>query len=66
MMEENCFSPCSHKLTSVVRLYLSWVTVQARDDVEVRLQAPQTKTKHFCVCVCVCMANRHLEKLHHY
>jgi len=35
--------------------------VLAREDVEVHLHVPQTKTEHFWQCV---WANRHLEKLH--
>jgi hypothetical protein len=47
------FSPYTLKLTTVVRQYLSVVIVTAREDVEVQIQAPQTKTEHFwpwCVC----------------
>jgi hypothetical protein len=34
----------------------------AMEDVEVHLQAPQTKTEQFWLCV---WANCHIEKLHH-
>ena len=51
MWEERiCFSPYSLKLTTVLRRYLSVAIVLAREDVEVHLQAPQTKTEHFWLC----------------
>ena len=51
------------KLTTVVRWYFSLVIVLARENVEVRLHAPRTKTEHLWLCVWV---NGHLEKLHHW
>jgi len=50
-MEGICFSPCFLKLTTVVRRYLRWATVLAREVVEVHLHASQTKNEHFWLCV---------------
>jgi hypothetical protein len=59
MEEEICFSTYSLELTTVVCLYLSLAIVLAREDVAVRLNAPQSKTEHFWLCV---WENYHLEK----
>jgi hypothetical protein len=47
----------------VVQWYFSWMTVLAREYVEVHLPASHTKTEHFWLCVCVWV--NHIEKLHH-
>jgi len=63
-MEEGiCFSPYSLKLTTVVGRYLSLVIVLAREDVEVHLRAPHTKTEHIWLCV---WANCQLGESDHY
>ena len=44
-------------------MILSLAIALAREDAEVRLHSPQTKTEHFWLCVC---AKCHLEKKVHY
>ena len=62
MMEKGiCFSPYSLNLKAVFRWYGSLATALAREDVEVHLHAPETKTEHFSLCI---WANCHREKLH--
>jgi hypothetical protein len=62
MEERICYSPESLNLTTVFQWYLSLAIVLSREDVEIRLHAPQTKTEHFWLCA---WAECHLEKLHH-
>jgi hypothetical protein len=59
-----CFSTCSLKLTTAVRRYLSLaIVLAAREGVEVRLHAAQTRTEHFWLFVwAIC----HLEELRQY
>ena len=44
--EETCFSPYSLNLITVVHQYLSMAIVLAKEDAEMHLHDPQTKTKH--------------------